>query len=120
MPPSRHEASSNPAYLAPTNSDRIHAMPAYIIAHVEITDPERYREYMALTPGAIAAQGGRFLVRGGNPEALEGKLERSRVVVIEFPDRAAARAFYDSELYRTARAKRAGAAEFTMILVDGV
>lgn len=95
-------------------------MTAYVIAMVEVTDPERYRDYMAATPAAVAAAGGRFIVRGGNPEAFEGTLERSRIVVLEFPDRAAARAFYDSPAYQAAREKRLGAAEFTMIVVDGI
>lgn len=95
-------------------------MTAFVIASVEVTDPERYQRYMALTPAAVAAAGGRFLVRGGSPEALEGSLDRPRIVVLEFPDRAAANAFYASAQYQQAREHRLGAAEFTMIVVDGV
>jgi uncharacterized protein (DUF1330 family) len=76
---------------------------------------------MALSPGAIAAAGGRFIVRGGAHETLEGLWQPNRLVVIEFPSYAAARAFYDSEKYREARARRAGATEFfNMVVVDGV
>ncbi len=96
-------------------------MPAYVIADVKVSDPEQYKQYMALSPGAIAAAGGRFVVRGGKHETLEGAWQPNRLVVIEFPSYEAARAFYDSEKYREARAKRAGATEFfNMVVVDGV
>ncbi|HLT28022.1 MAG TPA: DUF1330 domain-containing protein [Zeimonas sp.] len=96
-------------------------MPAYVIADVKVSDPERYKEYMALSPAAIEAAGGRFLVRGGAHEVLEGDWRPTRMVMAEFPDMAAARAFYDSARYREARAKRAGATEyFRMIVVQGV
>ena len=95
-------------------------MPAYVIADVKVSDPERYREYMALSPAAIEAAGGRFLMRGGAHEVLEGNWQPSRLVMAEFPDMAAARAFYDSAQYRAARAKRAGATEyFHMVVVQG-
>ena len=94
-------------------------MPAYLIARVHITDPERYREYTRLTPAAIARHGGRFVVRGGEVTVLEGPEERDRVVVIEFPSLEHARAFWSSPEYREAKAKRAGAATGQFILVDG-
>jgi uncharacterized protein (DUF1330 family) len=94
---------------------------AYIIADVEVRDLERYKEYMALSPGAIAAAGGRFLARGGRHETLEGEWRPGRMVVLEFPTYEQAKAFYDSELYRVARGKRAGAtAHFNMIVVEGI
>ena len=95
-------------------------MSAYIIASIHVTDPEKYKNYMALSPGAIAAAGGKFIVRGGNLEILEGDWSRPRIVIIEWPTRDAATAFYDSALYSSARAAREGAAEFSMIVVDGV
>ena len=96
-------------------------MPAYVIADVKVSDPEQYKQYMALSPGAIAAAGGRFIVRGGTHARLEGDWHPNRLVVIEFPSYEAARAFYDSEKYREARDKRAGATEFfNMVVVDGV
>ncbi|MDT3677292.1 MAG: DUF1330 domain-containing protein [Burkholderiaceae bacterium] len=95
-------------------------MPAYVIADVKVSDPERYKQYMALSPAAIEAAGGRFLVRGGAHEVFEGNWQPSRMVMIEFPDLASARAFYDSVQYREARAKRAGATEyFNMVVVQG-
>ena len=95
-------------------------MPAYVIARVNVTDPDQYENYKALTPGAIAAHGGRFIVRGGATEILEGEAEDRRVVVIEFPSMDQARTFYHSPEYREARAARAGAAEAQLLLVDGV
>ena len=94
-------------------------MPAYLIARVHVTDPERYREYTKLTPAAIARHGGRFIVRGGEVTVLEGPEERDRVVVIEFPSLEHARTFWSSPEYGEAKAKRAGAATGQFILVDG-
>lgn len=96
-------------------------MTAYVIADVKVSDPERYKGYMALTPAAVSAAGGRFVVRGGATEVLEGRWQPNRMVMLEFETMAAARAFYDSALYRQARDARAGATEvFNMICVEGV
>lgn len=94
-------------------------MAAYAIVRVEVTDPERYEEYKALTPAAVAAFGGRFIVRGGAAETLEGPDETRRIVVVEFPDLDQARACFESPQYAEARAKRIGAAEMEMLIVDG-
>lgn len=95
-------------------------MAVYIIARVKITDPRKYEAYKALTPAAVAAHGGRYVVRGGPVRTLEGEPETRRVVVIEFPDLAAAETFYHSAEYQTAKAKRDGAAEGQFIIVEGV
>jgi uncharacterized protein (DUF1330 family) len=96
-------------------------MAAYVITDVEVSDPERYKAYTALSPAAIEAGGGRFLVRGGRSEVLEGDWSPSRVVVLEFPTLEAARAFYHSALYAEARGERAGATrKFNMIVVEGI
>ena len=95
-------------------------MPAYIIVETDITDPEQYEQYKAASPGAIAAGGGRFLVRGGELAVLEGDWEPKRLVVLEFPDLEAAKAFYESEAYREAKALREGAAKLNMVAVEGV
>lgn len=94
-------------------------MPAYIIAFVEVTDRERYAEYMKVTPGIIASFGGTFIARGGKTETLEGPEEKRRVVLIEFPSFEQAHAFYHSEQYKQTKGMRAGAATATFILVDG-
>ena len=94
---------------------------AYIIVDMLISDMEQYKQYMAAAPAAVAAAGGEYLVRGGRFEALEGQWQPSRMAMLRFPDFDAAKAFYDGEMYRTARAKRAGATEFfNMVLVEGV
>jgi len=91
----------------------------YLIARVNITDPVRYARYMEATPAAIAKHGGRFFVRGGEKVTLEGPVESRRLVVIEFPSLAQARAFYHSGDYARARALREGAAEGEFIAVEG-
>ena len=95
-------------------------MAAYLIYDAVVTDPQKYEQYKTLTPAAIAAYGGKFIVRGGNPKIMEGDWPRPRVVIVEYPTREAAEAFYNSTLYVAARAEREGAAEFSMIVVDGV
>ena len=94
---------------------------AYIIVDMHITDMEQYKHYMAAAPGAVAAAGGEYMVRGGKFEVLEGNWQPTRMAMLRFPSYAAAKAFYDAELYRIAREKRAGAtAFFNMVLVEGV
>src|SRR5918992_2035988 len=95
-------------------------MAAYVIVETDITDPEQYERYKAASPGAIAAGGGRFLVRGGELDVLEGDWRPSRLVVLEFEDLAAARRWYESERYRQARELREGAATLRMVAVQGV
>lgn len=94
-------------------------MPAYWIAHVTVTDPDRYRDYQSLAPAAFARFGARFLARGGAAETLEGPAH-ARHVVIEFPDLATALACHASPEYAAARAARAGAAEVQVVIVEGL
>jgi uncharacterized protein (DUF1330 family) len=95
-------------------------MAAYVILDVEITDPARYEEYKKLSGPALVPFGGRFLVRGGPVEAMEGDWHPSRVVVLEFPDAQHARAWWSSETYRPAKAIRQSASRGNMILVEGL
>ena len=95
-------------------------MPAYVIVETDVTDPEQYEQYKAASPAAIAAGGGRFLVRGGEFAVLEGDWQPSRVVVIEFEDIEAGKRWYDSEAYQEAKKLREGAASFRAIAVQGV
>ena len=95
-------------------------MVAYIIAQVDVTDVEQYKQYTALTPAIIADHGGRFIVRGGRTVALEGEDDSRRVVVIEFPSLEQAEDFYKSPAYQKAKAMRAGAADARFIAVEGV
>jgi uncharacterized protein (DUF1330 family) len=95
-------------------------MPAYLIVDADVTDPEQYELYKAASPGAIAAGGGRFLVRGGELSVLEGDWSPTRVVVVEFENLEAAKAFYESPEYQAAIKLREGAARFNMIAVEGI
>lgn len=94
-------------------------MTAYLIARVEVTDPAKYENYKTLSPAALAAFNGRFLVRGGPHETLEGPAETRRLVVVEFPSLEQAKACYDSAQYQAAKAERDGAAEMQMVVVEG-
>ena len=95
-------------------------MAGYIIARVKVTDPEKYKDYMAVTPGLIAKHGGRFVVRGGEAVTLEGPEETGRIVVVEFDSLEQAKAMYESEEYQNAIELRAGAATAQFIAVAGV
>lgn len=95
-------------------------MSAYIVARIEITDANKMKEYQTLTPAVIEAHGGKFIARGGDVVTLEGDDETRRVVVIEFPDMATAKKFWDSPEYDVARQTRIGGADFQAFIVDGV
>lgn len=95
-------------------------MPAYVIVETDITNPERYEQYKAASPAAIAAGGGRFLVRGGELVVLEGDWQPSRLVMLEFDDLASAKRWYESEVYQQAKKLREGAARLRMVAVQGV
>ncbi|ROZ62563.1 DUF1330 domain-containing protein [Ramlibacter sp. WS9] len=93
---------------------------AYIIANVEVTNPEQYEEYKRLSTIAMKAHGAEPCVRGGKVEVLEGDWSPSRMVVLKFPSVEAAKAFNSSVEYSAARRSRQGAAVMRMILVEGV
>lgn len=95
-------------------------MAAYVIANVEITDPEAYEEYRRAVPETIERYGGRFLVRGGASEVLEGDWQPKRIVVLEFPDADAARRWYSSDEYRPLIEIRRRASRGSLVLVEGV
>jgi len=95
-------------------------MPAYLIVETDITDPEQYEQYKAASPAAVAAAGGRFVVRGGETAVLEGDWAPKRLVVVEFDDLDAAKRFYESEQYQAAKKLRDGAASLNMVAVEGI
>ena len=95
-------------------------MSAYVIVDVAVKDPVRYEDYKKLSGPAVAARGGRFIVRGGAHETLEGDWTPGRLVILEFPDTAAAKAWLESDEYREARALRHETAESRMVVVEGV
>src|SRR5947209_7203636 len=85
--------------ISPFRHTRRFIMVGYIIADVEITDPEEYKRYTQQTPGTVERYGGKFVVRGGQPETLEGDWQTKRIVIIEFPSVEQAKAWYDSPEY---------------------
>ena len=95
-------------------------MSAYVIAEIEVTDPETFEEYRKLVPPTIEAFGGRYVVRGGAIGSLEGGWQPKRMVVVEFDDAGRAKAWHDSELYAPARALREASTNSRMIVVDGL
>ena len=95
-------------------------MAAYLIARVEVTNPEAYENYKKLAAEAIAKYEGRYLARGGNMETLEGDEESRRVVIVVFPTLEQAKTFYNSPEYAEAKAAREGAADGQFVIVDGI
>ncbi len=93
---------------------------AYVLAQVTIPDPAAYRKsgYMEMAQAAVAAHGGHFLIRGGDPALLEGDPLTERIVVIEFPSRNAALRFYVSEDYAPAIALRNSVSKARLVLLD--
>lgn len=91
----------------------------YVIANINVTNPEQMAEYRRWSTEAVAAHGGEFIVRGGQQQVLEGSAH-ARTVVMRFASYAAAQAFYDSAEYRQARQVREGAGQFDMLCVEGV
>jgi uncharacterized protein (DUF1330 family) len=94
-------------------------MPAYVVVQIGIDDPVRYEQYKSLAPPSIAAYGGRYLVRGGPSRLLEGSWQPPRLVILEFPDAARARAWWSSPEYAPAKTIRQGCARTEMLLVEG-
>jgi uncharacterized protein (DUF1330 family) len=94
-------------------------MAAYLIAEVEVTDPVAYERYRPLAAASIARHSGKYIVRGGRTETLEGAAP-NRVVVLEFPTIEAARAFYTSPDYSEARQIREAASRSRVFLVEGM
>lgn len=95
-------------------------MAAYIIAHIAVHDPALFEQYRVGVVPVLEKFGGRYLARGGAVTVLEGPLPDRRLVVIEFPDRAAAEAFHASPAYQPLLAMRMAAATSTLVIVDGV
>jgi uncharacterized protein (DUF1330 family) len=94
-------------------------MTAYLIALVDVTDPEAYQEYAKRAGAAAQKKGIKFLARGGRTVSLEGAPPPGRVVIIPFENMAAAQAWYDSADYQEAKSFRDGAAKAQFFLVEG-
>lgn len=94
-------------------------MPAYVIVEVDIHDPVAYEEYKKLTPASIGAYDGRFVVRGGKTESLEGDWNPPRLVVLEFPSVERAKEWWASAEYDTAKRIRQASASTKMLVAEG-
>jgi uncharacterized protein (DUF1330 family) len=94
-------------------------MAAYLIAHVDVTDPQLYEEYRRKVPAVVAAYGGRYLVRGGPQARLEGEGALARLAILEFPSMAQLRAWYESAEYRPLIALRQRSARSTLYAFEG-
>ena len=94
-------------------------MSAYIIVDVEVTDPVQYEDYKKLAAATVEAYDGRYIVRGGTAERLEGDRTPNRIVVLEFPTVNRAKEWWASEDYKPAKAMRHASATSQMIVVEG-
>ncbi len=95
-------------------------MPAYILAEIEITNAEGYKEYSQLVPASLEAFGGKFLHRGGAVDALEGSCEECRRVILEFPTPQAARDWWASDIYARPKAMRQANSNGRLLLFEGL
>ncbi|MBV8840114.1 MAG: DUF1330 domain-containing protein [Alphaproteobacteria bacterium] len=95
-------------------------MPAYVISEVEPRDAALFERYRAMAPPTIERYGGRYLVRAGAAELVEGGPPPKALIIVEFPDMARAREWYASPEYAEALQVRAGALERRLVFVEGV
>jgi len=95
-------------------------MAGYIVADIEITNPDEYQKYARQTAATLEPYGGKYLVRGGQPETLEGDWKSKRIVIIEFASVEQAKAWYDSPEYSAIKGIRHRSAVSNILLVQGV
>lgn len=95
-------------------------MAAYVLAEIEITNPDGYKEYTTAVPATIHKYGGKFLVRGGNVEVLEGEWPQRRRVILEFPSKEAVKQWWDSPDYEKPKALRRANSKGRLLLLEGV
>lgn len=95
-------------------------MTHYAIFDVTITDLEKYKDYMTRVKPVIEAAGGRYLVRGGVHQVLEGDWKPTRLVILEFPSAAAARSFYESPEYAGLKTLRESCSRGNLVIVEGL
>jgi uncharacterized protein (DUF1330 family) len=95
-------------------------MAAYYIVEIDIQDQAKFEEYRQKVPATIARYGGRYLVRGGHQETIEGTWQPKRIVVLECPSVEQAKRWYDSPEYRPLKELRRQTAHGHIVLVEGV
>jgi uncharacterized protein (DUF1330 family) len=93
---------------------------AYLVVDVDVTDPAGFEDYKQQVPATLARYGGRYIIRGGHTETLEGSWKPKRVVILEFPDRTAAKAWWSSSEYAPLKALRQRSARTELVVVDGI
>ena len=95
-------------------------MPAYVVVEVEVLDEAGYEPYKHIAPPLVAAYGGRYMVRGGAAETLEGEWQPGRLVILEFPSVERAKAWWNAPEYEGPKALRQAATRTQMVLVEGI
>lgn len=95
-------------------------MPAYLIVNIEITDPDRYADYIKACPATVVQFGGKYLARGGQAEKMEGNYDPKRMVLLQFESMAKAKAWWASEEYRHPKSIRQASSKTDMILFEGL
>ena len=94
-------------------------MAGYVMADVEVTDPKLFSDYQKLVAPTVEQYGGRYLVRGGNTEVVEGEFEPNRTVVIEFDSFERAREWYNSPEYAEPKRMRIACTNSNVLIVEG-
>ena len=94
-------------------------MAGYVIAQMSVTDPEAFADYPGQAGPTVAAFGGRYVVRGGTIDNIEGDWKPGRMVIIEFDSVAQAKAWYDSQMYEEAKALRIRSTISSLMIVEG-
>lgn len=94
-------------------------MPAYVIVEIEVTDPIKYEDYKQQASATVRKYGGKYIVRGGKTEVLEGNWQPKRIVILEFPSMDRAKEWLNCEEYREPRKLRHKTAKTNMLLIDG-
>lgn len=94
-------------------------MSAYLIVRVEVTNFEKYKNYLSAVPAVIEKYGGKYIVRAKETITLEGPEEKRRIVIIEFPSVDKVKEFYNSAEYQKVREFRKDAAIGELIIADG-
>lgn len=95
-------------------------MPAFILVDINVHDPVQYEEYKKLAAPTVTLHGGKYIVRGGKVETLEGKWAPTRLVILEFPTVDQAKAWLNSPEYSPIRKIRHATSTSEMIVVEGV
>jgi len=94
-------------------------MSSYMIVEIDVKDPVGYEDYKKQTPASLKPYGGKFIVRGGNPQLIEGETEPNRIVILQFENSEKAKAWWNSPEYEGPKKLRQTTAKTRMILVEG-